>query len=114
VTSVVDHARQLVAQEVDAHRQEFAELIDRELDRQLAALVVERLAARNGHASPRGEASALPCSRCGNEPRLAGRTIGRRCKTADDVARQRRRTRERRTPAPSDDGPRPGPSAQPE
>jgi hypothetical protein len=37
---------------VEQRRPELAELIDRELDRQLEALVAERIVARNGHDVP--------------------------------------------------------------
>ncbi len=105
---------ELVAAAVDAR---LVELVDQELDRALA-----RLAERNGNgatpapssssssssdppapALPRGTSTSL-CSRCGAEPRLAGRTIGRACKQADDVARRARRREHRERAAGARDG----------
>ena len=86
---------QLVRERVHA---ELVALVDRELD---AAL--ERLAASNGATVSHARRSD-PCARCGERPRLAGRTVCGPCRTAR--ARERRATAS--TAAAADDGPRRG------
>jgi hypothetical protein len=91
-----------VAALVREHRGELERLVDDALDRALAELVVERIAARNG-ATPAELVTATPavlCSSCGERPRIAGRTVCNRCRAA------RARERRARASASSDDGPR--------
>jgi hypothetical protein len=120
---------------VEAHRDELVALVDRELDRALEALVVERIEARNGATigagldpngssgagEPSNDASSSDasdpngstaptslCESCGERPRVVGRRVCQRCRG--------RRRRERRALAAAGDmdGPRSGPEAQSE
>jgi hypothetical protein len=112
---------------VDAHREEIAGLIREAIDRELQVLVdveldvvLARLAELRANGAARVVASAEPttagaddttparpelrgaaklCARCGERPRLADRTLCRRCKTAGDVDRRRQRRREQHDPA---------------
>jgi hypothetical protein len=108
-----------VAAAIEAHRPELELLVDEALELELARLVAERLAARNGNGAGVAElvstavltpAPAEPCSRCGQAPRMRERRICRHCKTTVDLERRRRaRAREHApTAAAGDDvGPRP-------
>jgi hypothetical protein len=114
-----------IAELVERHRAELEQLVRRALDL-LVGLELQRLIGTGANGATPASSSATsrrrevpagePCSRCGAEPRLPGRTIGRAYKTADDVARARRRKRERCAPAAADDvdGPRKSSSAQPQ
>jgi hypothetical protein len=129
---------QRVADALGARRETIAELVRQAVDQALVDLVerelevaLERLAGSNGTtpASAPGDQGHLPekpyaavelCSRCHAEPRLAGRSIGRGCKQADDAERRRARRREARTTPSaaqeqpsSDDEARPDPEADP-
>ena len=132
-----------ISELVEARRPVLEELVAAAVDRALVELVdqeleqaIARLAERNGNFPPAGttvpveptveagtdvpSSSSTPppatstCSRCGAEPRLPGRTIGRRCKQADDLARRARRREQRETAAagaqdsPDGDESRPG------
>jgi hypothetical protein len=92
---------------LDRHRPELEQLVDVELDRALDAIVVERIAARNGHRAHVGDDVVKLCSRCGAEPRLPGRTIGIRCKGRRDTARQRERRAELAAALADKEPPRP-------
>lgn len=69
---------QRVADAVEQRRQELERLVDQELDRTVAMLVAERLAARNGAAATlngdraltRVNASTKRCKTCGREKSL--------------------------------------------
>jgi hypothetical protein len=120
-TDLADRARDLVGRVLSLHRDQLVQLVDEELDRQLGELIEQRLRDRVGDhdqeppvgngATLATEPAVLACARCGQEPRLPGRTIGQRCKSSGDLARKR----ERRTRAEAAAGeePRPAQAAPP-
>jgi hypothetical protein len=96
---------------IAGRRAELEQLIRTRLDDELQALagelLADRLAEANGNGAVPSEPrtataaelrrrSSEPCSRCGVEPRMPGRTIGRRCKTRHDAERTARQRAERR------------------
>jgi hypothetical protein len=94
--SVIDERiQELVA----AHRSELEHLVDAELDRQLARLVDERLAARNGNAATAIVSEVKVCAGpCGRALPLskfeAHRSKCRECRRAEQHARQEARAQE--------------------
>ena len=103
-----------IGRAIDVRRATIEELVAAAVDRALIALVdaeldaaLERLAEQQANGAtpessssrsdPRAPTPASLCSRCGAEPRLPGRTIGRACKQHDDVARRARRRESRKT-----------------
>jgi hypothetical protein len=98
---------------VTAHRPELEHLVDAELDRQIDVLVSERIAARNGRgqpASPTGAAilsETKVCTTCARTLPLskfeAHRSKCRRCRHAEQRARQDRAA-EAEEPPRTDDG----------
>jgi excisionase family DNA binding protein len=101
---------------VQSHRPELLELVDQALEHELARLVAERLAARNGNGAVTAHDQELElehghpvelCIRCGQRPRMRERRICRACRSAADLERRRRARAREHAPAPADDGPRP-------
>ena len=86
---------------VDHHRPELEQIVDVELDCAFDAIVVERIAARNGH----DREPAKLCSNCHERPRVAGRTICSACKGRRDWQRQRERRAEQHAVAATVDDP---------
>jgi len=80
VTAVVDRARELVRRHLDQHRSELEQLVDQELDNELARLVAERVEQRNGNGA--AEPVVATCPECGERPVEHGRRTCRRCRSA--------------------------------
>jgi hypothetical protein len=107
-----------ISELVAAHRSELEHLVDAELDRQIDALVSERIAARNGngHASPdRGDIApkascptggdvpaTKTCTRCGLEKPMDQyekfRNTCRPCRRLQEREREERRAAEAEEP----------------
>ena len=94
---------------ITRHRPELEEIVDAELERQLDALVVERIRIRNGNGADdrdrdrdHGHLDRL-CDVCRAEPRLPGRSIGRSCRSKRDRERRARRRDGEELPRPSED-----------
>jgi hypothetical protein len=97
---------------VEHHRPELEHLVDAEIDRQLDALVAERLEARNGNGAaptPSVEGTEMgTCASCGRSRPLSKFEHGRRkvCTTCRSRAHTAR-IREREQPASLDPEPEP-------